>query len=205
MRLAFLTLYTLVPEKVLEKICSQPLKMKDEFDKLAVISIGSPVSSGSSNETKLNFVFRNFAVRLSNITEEEIEYYREHHTPSPLQVNLVRSYYAKYFQSYRDGICFVTTSPSIFPHIICGKKHCPMVRSPFSNPSSNSNFFFNINIKETYGKTPTEMTNTKDSEGLSASDKMEMNLAKRDIGIVHMAEENVRTTYRSTTSTKSSP
>lgn len=34
-RLAFLTLYTLIPEKVLEKICSQPLKMKDEFDKLA--------------------------------------------------------------------------------------------------------------------------------------------------------------------------
>ena len=52
----------------------------------------------------------------------------------------------------------------------------------------------NYFIKETYGKTPTEMTNTKDSEGLSASDKMEMNLAKRDIGIVHMAEENVRTT-----------
>ena len=38
-------------------------------------------------------------------------------------------------------------------------------------------FFF---VKETYSKTLTEMTNTRDSEGLSASDKMEMNLSKMD-------------------------
>lgn len=53
----------------------------------------------------------------------------------------------------------------------------------------------NYFMKETYGKTPTEMTNVKDSEGLSASDKMEMNIAKRDIGTVHMAEQNIKTTF----------
>jgi hypothetical protein len=45
--------------------------------------------------------------------------------------------------------------------------------------------------KETYGKTLTEMTNTRNSDGLSASDKMEMNLTKIDVGIVHMAEINM--------------
>lgn len=45
--------------------------------------------------------------------------------------------------------------------------------------------------KETYGKTFTEMTNTRNSEGLSASDKMEMNLTKIDAGIIHMTNLNV--------------
>lgn len=46
-------------------------------------------------------------------------------------------------------------------------------------------------LKETYGKTLTEMTNTKNSDGLSASDKMEMNLTKLDTGIIDMANINI--------------
>lgn len=42
--------------------------------------------------------------------------------------------------------------------------------------------------KETYGKTFTEMANTRNSDGLSTSDKMEMNLTKVDAGILHMAD-----------------
>lgn len=48
-------------------------------------------------------------------------------------------------------------------------------------------------LKETYGKNLTEMTNTKNSEGLSGSDKMEMNMSKLDIGIVDLAKINVET------------
>ena len=54
-------------------------------------------------------------------------------------------------------------------------------------------FFF---VKETYSKTLTEMTNTRDSEGLSASDKMEMNLTKIDKGIIIMSEVNIEDTLR---------
>ena len=54
-------------------------------------------------------------------------------------------------------------------------------------------FFF---VKETYSKTLTEMTNTRDSEGLSASDKMEMNLSKMDKGILVMSEVNIKDTIR---------
>ena len=54
-------------------------------------------------------------------------------------------------------------------------------------------FFF---VKETYSKTLTEMTNTRDSEGLSASDKMEMNLSKMDKGILVMSEVNIKETIR---------
>lgn len=46
-------------------------------------------------------------------------------------------------------------------------------------------------LKETYGKTLTEMTNTRNSDGLSASDKMEMNLTKLDTGIIDMANINI--------------
>lgn len=54
-------------------------------------------------------------------------------------------------------------------------------------------FFF---VKETYSKTLTEMTNTRDSEGLSASDKMEMNLTKIDKGIIVLSEVNIEDTLR---------
>lgn len=45
--------------------------------------------------------------------------------------------------------------------------------------------------KEIYEKTLAEMTNTKGSDGLSTSDKMEMNTTKLDIGIIDLAEINV--------------
>lgn len=37
-----------------------------------------------------------------NITEEEIDYYVKYHHPSPLQVNLVDSYWSKYFGSGKN-------------------------------------------------------------------------------------------------------
>ena len=49
-------------------------------------------------------------------------------------------------------------------------------------------------VKETYAKTLTEMTNTRDSDGLSASDKMEMNMSKIDAGAIDMADINVENT-----------
>lgn len=49
-------------------------------------------------------------------------------------------------------------------------------------------------LKETYGKTLAEATNTINSEGLSGADKMEMNLTKLDIGILNQAELNVEYT-----------
>lgn len=51
-------------------------------------------------------------------------------------------------------------------------------------------------VKEIYSKTLTEMTNTRDSDGLSASDKMEMNLSKRDNGILVLAAVNMKDTIR---------
>lgn len=49
-------------------------------------------------------------------------------------------------------------------------------------------------IKEQYKKTITEMTNAKNSEGLSGSDKMEMNLKKINEGFVVASEINVEQT-----------
>ena len=36
------------------------------------------------------------------ISDEEIDYYVEHHKPDKLQIQLVSAYYTKYFGSYRD-------------------------------------------------------------------------------------------------------
>lgn len=36
------------------------------------------------------------------ISDEEIQYYRDHHIPSPIQIQLVYSYFAEYFTDYRD-------------------------------------------------------------------------------------------------------
>lgn len=36
------------------------------------------------------------------LTEEEIDYYRYNHYPSPIQIQLINSYYTKYFGAYRD-------------------------------------------------------------------------------------------------------
>lgn len=52
-------------------------------------------------------------------------------------------------------------------------------------------FFF---VKEIYSKTLTEMTNVRDADGLSASDKMEMKLTKMDKGVVILSEVNIKDT-----------
>lgn len=51
-------------------------------------------------------------------------------------------------------------------------------------------------LKEQYSKTLTEVTNTKNAEGLSGSDKMEMNLSKIDEGITTLADINVKQTIK---------
>lgn len=51
-------------------------------------------------------------------------------------------------------------------------------------------------IKEQYHKNLTEVTNTKDSEGLSGVDKMELNLQKIDEGLIVFAEVNIETTTK---------
>ena len=47
-------------------------------------------------------------------------------------------------------------------------------------------------LKEQYEKTMTEISNTKNSDGLSGQDKMEMNLTKIDEGIIALTDINVR-------------
>ena len=47
-------------------------------------------------------------------------------------------------------------------------------------------------LKEQYSKTLTEVTYTKNSDGLSGMDKMEMNLQKIDEGLIILAEQNVK-------------
>lgn len=49
-------------------------------------------------------------------------------------------------------------------------------------------------LKDQYVKNLTEVTNTKNSEGLSGSDKLMMNLTKLDEGIIDLAEINIDTT-----------
>lgn len=51
-------------------------------------------------------------------------------------------------------------------------------------------------IKEQYNKNLTEVTNTKDSEGLSGIDKMELNLQKIDEGLIVFAEVNIEETSK---------
>lgn len=51
-------------------------------------------------------------------------------------------------------------------------------------------------LKEQYAKNITEVTNTKNAEGLSGADKLEMNLAKIDEGLCVMAELNTEYTIK---------
>lgn len=48
-------------------------------------------------------------------------------------------------------------------------------------------------IREQYTKTLAEVTNTKDSDGLSGVDKMEMNMQKIDEGILALSDTNIKT------------
>lgn len=50
-------------------------------------------------ETTLERIKKNIDVPIS---DEEIDYYREHLVPSKIQIQLVNSYFTKYFGSYRD-------------------------------------------------------------------------------------------------------
>ena len=51
-------------------------------------------------------------------------------------------------------------------------------------------------LKDQYTKTITEITNTKNSEGLSGSDKMMMNCSKIDEGVITMADLNIKMTIQ---------
>lgn len=55
-------------------------------------------------------------------------------------------------------------------------------------------FQLNYFLKEQYKKNLTEVTNTKNSEGLSGKDKMAMNIQKIDEGAIIMAELNIKLT-----------
>jgi hypothetical protein len=55
-------------------------------------------------------------------------------------------------------------------------------------------FQLNYFLKEQYTKDLTEVTNTKNSEGLSGSDKMLMNSSKIDEGVCTMADINIEVT-----------
>lgn len=55
-------------------------------------------------------------------------------------------------------------------------------------------FQLNFFIKDQYAKNLTEVTNTKNSDGLSGVDKMYMNLSKIDEGITIMADINISNT-----------
>ena len=47
----------------------------------------------------IDFLKRRFDI---NIDEDEVDFYVKHHKPSDIQIQLVRSFFAKYFGSYRD-------------------------------------------------------------------------------------------------------
>jgi hypothetical protein len=47
----------------------------------------------------IKFLKRRFDIEIDN---DEIDFYIKHHKPSDIQIQLVRSYFAKYFGSYRD-------------------------------------------------------------------------------------------------------
>ena len=51
-------------------------------------------------------------------------------------------------------------------------------------------------LKEQYEKTMTEISNTKNSDGLSGQDKMEMNLTKIDEGVITLTDINVKNCIR---------
>lgn len=72
-------------------------KMKNILNK---IDEGEVIISEQNSRMTLEYIKRNFDIK---ITDDELAYYREHFKPSPLQHQLVTSFYSKYFISYRDS------------------------------------------------------------------------------------------------------
>lgn len=65
----------------------------NKIDEGLIILSENNISSGTKKIMKMIDV---------EIGEDEIDYYRKYHNPNKLQVQLVYSYYAKYFGGYRD-------------------------------------------------------------------------------------------------------
>ena len=66
---------------------------------LSKIDEGITIMSDINIPMTIQYLKRRFDIK---ITDDEIDFYIEHHIPSELQIQLVRSYFAKYFGSYRD-------------------------------------------------------------------------------------------------------
>jgi hypothetical protein len=66
---------------------------------LSKIDEGITIMSDINIPTTIKFLKRRFNIEIS---EAEIDYYIKNHVPSQIQIQLVHSYYAKYFGSYRD-------------------------------------------------------------------------------------------------------
>lgn len=63
------------------------------------IDEGDVVASITNCNSTIDYIRRNIDIE---VTEDEINYYREHHKPNKLQVDLVSQHWAKFFGSYRD-------------------------------------------------------------------------------------------------------
>ena len=71
-------------------------KMRNIMNK---INEGDVIASLTNCKTTLDYIKRNIDIQVS---DEEIEYYRQYHKPSKLQADLVSQYWCKFFGSYRD-------------------------------------------------------------------------------------------------------
>lgn len=72
-------------------------KMKNIMNK---INEGHVIISELNSHQTMKYINKNFDI---DVSEEELQYYRDHLHPSPLQNQLVTSYWSKYFGSYRDS------------------------------------------------------------------------------------------------------
>lgn len=66
---------------------------------LSKIDEGITIMSDINIPTTIQYLKRRFDIEIS---DEEIDFYIKHHKPCDIQIQLVRSYFAKYFGSYRD-------------------------------------------------------------------------------------------------------
>lgn len=66
---------------------------------LSKIDEGVVIMSNINIPMTIDYLKRRFDI---TINDDEIDFYIKHHKPDDLQIQLVRSYFAKYFGSYRD-------------------------------------------------------------------------------------------------------